>query len=196
MMTNCNMTIWWFFYGGVPTAFLARYGLAPFFRTMGIFTGNKTLTSIGNWFASTAGTFILGACLICADRRVRARHQTYFRIQNILILIAIISTVLSVAVFVGKIPADAIQPSMTSSVRSQARPIPPPMRALRPGAGYTGLEPFSLIWTLLVMTWIYLNLSFMSSSAYIGTEVKNARHLQLWSMPVTLLVVGSGCSSL
>ena len=40
MMSNWNMTMWWFFYGGVPSAFLARYGLAPFFRTMGIYTGN------------------------------------------------------------------------------------------------------------------------------------------------------------
>ena len=44
MMSNWNMTMWWFFYGGVPSAFLARYGLAPLFRTMGIYTGNETLT--------------------------------------------------------------------------------------------------------------------------------------------------------
>jgi amino acid transporter len=44
----------------------------------------------------------------------------------------------------------------------------------------------------MVMTWIYLNLSFMSSSAYIGSEVKNARKLQLWSMPATLFIVGIG----
>jgi amino acid transporter len=54
------------------------------------------------------------------------------------------------------------------------------------------MEPFSLRNTVLAMTWIYLNLSFMSSSAYIGSEVKDARRLQLWSMPVTLLVVGLG----
>ena len=44
----------------------------------------------------------------------------------------------------------------------------------------------------MVMTWIYLNLSFMTSSAYIGSEVKNARSLQLWSMPATLFIVGIG----
>ena len=44
----------------------------------------------------------------------------------------------------------------------------------------------------MVMTWIYPNLSFMSSSAYIGSEVKNARKLQLWCMPATLFIVGIG----
>src|SRR5207247_5675699 len=32
---------------------------------------------------------------------------------------------------------------------------------------------------------IYINLVFNQSSAYIGAEVKRARSLQLWSMPVT-----------
>jgi amino acid transporter len=58
-------------------------------------------------------------------------------------------------------------------------------------AGFA-LEPFSLRNTLLAMTWIYLNLSFMQSSAYIGSEVKDARRLQLWSMPATLFLVGVG----
>ena len=37
------------------SAFLARYGLAPFFRTMGIYTGQLDAHSIGNWFASQGG---------------------------------------------------------------------------------------------------------------------------------------------
>ena len=64
MMSNFNVTMWWFFYGGVPSAFLAIFGLAPFFRTMGIFTGNSGLIDVGNWFASPSGMFIFGALLI------------------------------------------------------------------------------------------------------------------------------------
>ena len=109
MMSNWNMTMWWFFYGGVPSAFLARYGLAPFFRTMGIYTGNTTLTSIGNWFTTKVGTFILGTCLIILLIVVFAiGTKTYFKIQNILILFAVASTVLTVAVFIGKVPVDSI----------------------------------------------------------------------------------------
>jgi basic amino acid/polyamine antiporter, APA family len=194
MMSNWNMTMWWFFYGGVPSAFLARYGLAPFFRTMGIYTGNSTLTSIGNWFTTKAGTFILGTCLIVLLIVVFSMGtKTYFKIQNILILFAVASTVLTVAVFIGKVPADTIHAFNVHLREVSGKAIPSAYVAQSAKeAGYAGLAPFSLFWTLMVMTWIYLNLSFMSSSAYIGSEVKNARKLQLWSMPATLFIVGIG----
>ena len=114
--------------------------------------------------------------------------------QNILILFAVASTVVTVAVFIGKVPADTIHAfneHLRSGVR-QGRSRRPTWRRRRRRNGYTGLAPTSLFWTLMVMTWIYLNLSFMSSSAYIGSEVKNARKLQLWSMPATLFIVGFG----
>ena len=185
MMSNWNMTMWWFFYGGVPSAFLARYGLAPFFRTIGIYTDNETLTSIGNWFATKTGTFILGALLIILLIVIFSLGtKTYFRIQNILILFAVASTVLTVAVLVGKVPADTISAfnEHMREVSGQADPAAYVAQSAS-DAGFTGLAPISLFWTLMVMTWIYLNLSFMSSSAYIGSEVKDARRLQLWSMP-------------
>jgi len=194
MMSNWNMTMWWFFYGGVPSAFLARYGLAPFFRTMGIYTGNTTLTDIGNWFTTKAGTFVLGTCLIVLLIVVFSLGtKTYFKIQNILILFAVASTVLTVVVFIGKVPADTIHAFNVHLREVSGKAIPSAYVAQSAKeAGYTGLAPFSLFWTLMVMTWIYLNLSFMSSSAYIGSEVKNARKLQLWSMPATLFIVGIG----
>ena len=164
MMSNWNMTMWWFFYGGVPSAFLARYGLAPFFRTMGIYTGNETLTSIGNWFTTKAGTFILGTCLILLLILVFSLGtRTYFRIQNILILVAVASTVLTVAVFIGKVPADTIHAFNEHLRTVSGKAIPSAYVATSAKeAGYTGLAPTSLFWTLMVMTWIYLNLSFMS----------------------------------
>ena len=194
MMSNWNMTMWWFFYGGVPSAFLARYGLAPMFRTMGIYTGNATLTSVGNWFTTKAGTFILGTVLIILLIVVFSiGTKTYFRIQNILILFAVASTILTVAVFIGKGQSDVLHAFNThlAGVSGKANPAAYVVQSAK-DAGYTGLSHFSLYWSLLVMTWIYLNLSFMSSSAYIGSEVKDARKLQLWSMPATLFIVGIG----
>jgi basic amino acid/polyamine antiporter, APA family len=137
--------------------------------------------------------FIFGALFISLLVYVFARGmRTFFRIQNILIIFAIISTVLSALIFVGKTQADVMaafnaylgplsgNPDLAAYVMNTAA-----------AAGFA-VEPFSLRNTVLAMTWIYLNLSFMSSSAYIGSEVKDARRLQLWSMPVTLLVVGLG----
>ena len=194
MMSNWNMTMWWFFYGGVPSAFLARYGLAPLFRTMGIYTGNQTLTDIGNWFTTKIGTFVLGTCLIVLLIVIFSiGTKTYFKLQNILILFAVASTVITVVVFIGKLPPDTIQAFNEHLREVSGKAVPSAyVTASAKEAGYTGLAPTSLFWTLMVMTWIYLNLSFMSSSAYIGSEVKNARKLQLWSMPATLFIVGFG----
>ncbi len=193
MMSNFNMTMWWFFYGGVPSAFLARYGLAPFFRTMGIFTGNLGLIDIGNWFASTWGMFIFGILLISGLIYIFARGlKNYFRVQNILIIFAIISTVLSAVVFLGKDQA-AFMAAFNHYVGSLAGKPDAANYVLQTAKeGGFALSPFSMRSTLLAMTWIYLNLSFMSSSAYIGSEVKDARRLQLWSMPATVLLVGVG----
>ena len=193
MMSNFNMTMWWFFYGGVPSAFLALYGLAPFFRTLGVFTGNLGLIDVGNWFASPAGMFIFGALLISFFVFVFARGmKTFFRIQNTLILFAILSTVLSALVFVGKTPADVAR-AFNEFVGPLAGNMQIADHVLAAGAeaGFA-VEPFSLRNTMLAMTWIYINLSFMQSSAYIGSEVKDARRLQLWSMPATVIVVGLG----
>jgi amino acid transporter len=193
MMSNFNMTMWWFFYGGVPSAFLARYGLAPFFRTMGIFTKNLGLIEVGNWFASPAGMFIFGVLLIAFLVYVfSVGMKTFFRVQNILIIFAIISTVLSVVVFLGHSQAEffAAFNRFVGPLSGQSDAAAYVLQAGK-DAGYA-TEPFSLRNTLLAMTWIYLNLSFMSSSAYIGSEVKDARRLQLWSMPVTVVVVGLG----
>lgn len=193
MMSNFNNTIWWFFYGGVPSAFLSRYGLAPFFRTMGLFTANAKLIELGNWFASTWGMFIVGFLLISLLIYVFSRGMRgFFRVQNLLIIFAIISTVLSALAFVGKNQLDVMAAFNTflgplSGKSDLAQYVMTSARELG-----NVVEPFSLKNTLLPMTWIYLNLSFMSSSAYIGSEVKDARRLQLWSMPITLLVVGLG----
>jgi amino acid transporter len=193
MMSNFNMTLWWFFYGGVPSAFLARYGLAPFFRTLGIFSGNLGLIDVGNWFASPAGMFIFGTLLIALLVYIFSQGmKTFFRIQNLLIIFAALSTILSAVVFIGKTPAD-VMAAVNRYIGPLAGNAQIAEYILQAGkdAGYV-LEPFSWRQTLLAMTWIYLNLSFMQSSAYIGGEVKDARRLQLWSMPVTVLLVGLG----
>lgn len=193
MMSNFNMTMWWFFYGGVPSAFLARYGLAPFFRTMGIFTNNPGLIEVGNWLTSPMGMFIFGALLITLLVVVfSVGLKTFFRVQNVLIIFATISTILSIVVFVGKSQADFFEAfnRFIGPLSGQADAAALVLQAGK-DAGFA-LAPFDLRNTLLAMTWIYLNLSFMSSSAYIGSEVKDARRLQIWSMPATVLLVGLG----
>jgi len=193
MMSNFNMTMWWFFYGGVPSAFLARYGLAPFFRTMGVFTNNLGLIEVGNWLTSPIGMFVFGALLITLLVVIfSVGLRTFFRVQNILIIFATVSTLLTIVVFVGKTQADFFT-AFNQFVGPLSGHADAAAFVLQAGkdAGFQ-LAPFDLRNTLLAMTWIYLNLSFMSSSAYIGSEVKDAKRLQLWSMPATVVIVGLG----
>ncbi len=193
MMSNFNVTIWWFFYGGVPSAFLALYGLAPFFRTMGIFTNNPGLIDVGNWFASPVGMFVFGTALISLLVFIFARGmKTFFRIQNLLIILAVISTVLSAVVFIGKGPADIMEAFNRFVGPISGKPDAAAYVLQAASEGGFAVAPFSLRNTLLAMTWIYLNLSFMQSSAYIGSEVKDARRTQIRSMLLTLFLVGAG----
>src|SRR5258707_4474493 len=59
-------------------------------------------------------------------------------------------------------------------------------RAVVAAASHEGFHtaPFSLYWTLIPITWIYLELVFNQSSAYIGGEVRRPGRVQLWSNPV------------
>jgi basic amino acid/polyamine antiporter, APA family len=47
---------------------------------------------------------------------------------------------------------------------------------------------FDLRNTILPMTWLYLELVFNQSSAYIGGEVRRASRVQLWSMPIAAVI--------
>jgi amino acid transporter len=191
-MANWNITIWWFFYGGVPSAFFARYGIAPMLRVLGVYTGNIGLVSASDWVSSPNGTFILGALLLFILTVIFVLGlKRFFVVQNILFFLALLSTALVIGVwlfaspgafhgaFNGTLGKVSGQTDLYAGILSSAK------------SGGFGLSPFSLYYTLLPITWIYLNLGFSFSSAYIGGEVKNAKRLQLWAAPVAILVVAS-----
>jgi basic amino acid/polyamine antiporter, APA family len=181
MMSSWNNTVWWFIYGGVPSAFFAQFGLAPLFSTIGQMAGIGWMSDLGTWFASDVGTFITGAALIVTLVAIFSRSlKLYFRIQNTLfflsliafILIAIVWTVQSKAEIMAQLGAGLGQQTLRGLGQAAAE------------AGFAAGGPFSLKWTILAGTWVYINLVFNQSSAYIGGEVKRASRLQLWSMPI------------
>jgi basic amino acid/polyamine antiporter, APA family len=180
MMSSFNNTAWWFIYGGVPSAFFAQYGLGPFLRTVGAMSGSGTLTDWGNTLVGDRGTFIAGAILILALATVFSYSLTlYFRIQNVLFLFAMASILISVVVFAVSSHADVVNGINSTygadSVKNASK------------AG-TGQAPFDLRNTILPMTWLYLELVFNQSSAYIGGEVRRASRIQLWSMPAAAII--------
>ena len=185
MMSSFNNTVWWFLYGGVPSAFFAQFGLGPFFSTIGQMAGIDWMTDLGTWFVSDWGTFITGSVLIVALVAVFSRSlRLYFRIQNTLFFISLISFVLIALVWLLR-PGSAIMASLGEGLGEGT------LRGLgetAAEAGFAAGGPFSLKWTILAGTWVYINLVFNQSSAYIGGEVRRASRLQLWSMPLAAIL--------
>ena len=86
-------------------------------------------------------------------------------------------------ILVGKNHAD-FQSSFNRTlapISGQSNTFAAVMKSAKHGGFATA--PFSLYWTLIPITWIYLELVFNQSSAYIGGEVKRPGKVQLWSMP-------------
>jgi APA family basic amino acid/polyamine antiporter len=180
MMSSFNNTVWWFIYGGVPSAFFARYGLGPFLRTVGEMSDSGTLTDWGNTLVGKRGTVIAGAILIIVLCAVFSKSlRLYFRIQNTLFLIAMTSIVLSIIVFLIEGRGDVVN-AINSTFGSGST-----SGALKSGAPQGALD---LRNTILPMTWLYLELVFNQSSAYIGGEVRRASRVQLWSMPAAAVI--------
>jgi APA family basic amino acid/polyamine antiporter len=180
MMSSFNNTVWWFIYGGVPSAFFARYGLGPFLRTVGEMSGSGTLTDWGNTLVGKRGTVIAGAILIIVLCAVFSKSlRLYFRIQNTLFLVAMTSIVLSIIVFLIEGRGDVVN-AINSTFGSGST-----SGALKSGAPQGALD---LRNTILPMTWLYLELLFNQSSAYIGGEVRRASRVQLWSMPAAAVI--------
>src|SRR5439155_20348328 len=97
MMSSWNNTFWWFLYGGVPSAFLARYGLGPLFRIIGVMTGSTAALNLSAWFVSPLGQFITGAILVIALVAIFSFGlSAYFRVQNVLFILANVALILMV----------------------------------------------------------------------------------------------------
>ena len=181
MMSSWNNTVWWFIYGGVPSAFFAQFGLAPLFSTVGQMAGISWMQSLGTWFASDVGTFVTGAALIVTLVAIFSRSlRLYFRIQNTLFFVSIIAFVLTGVIWAVSSQAEIMARLGQGLGQNTLRGL----GQAAAEAGFAGGGAFSLKWTILAGTWVYINLVFNQSSAYIGGEVKRASRLQLWSMPI------------
>lgn len=185
MMGSWNMTIWWILYGGVPSAFLATYGVAPFCRVLAVMTGNRTLINIADWAVTPTGQFVVGAILILILTTLfTIGLQSFFRVQNVLFLLAMLSVL--VVLIVGLSADVNTFPDVFNRYISALNGQPDTYQQIVSASGYVA-APFDWMNTLLPMTWIYLTMGFSFSSAYIGGEVKQAARLQTWAIPGTVL---------
>ncbi len=185
MMSNWNTTVWWILYGGVPSAFLASFGIAPLMRIIAAFTGNATVLHFADWAASPTGMFVIGAFLILILTGIFILGLgVYFRVQNVLFALAMLATVLVAVVALVRSPA-VLQSSLAQHLAALAG-RPDILEVLARESGFVP-QPFNLRNTVITMTWIYLTMGFSFSSAYIGGEVKQASKIQVWVIPGTVL---------
>ena len=189
MMSSLNNTIWWILYGGVPSAFFAYYGLTPLLRGLGVLTNNATLIRYGNDLSTPTGAFIVGTLLIIVLVTIFAMGlNLYFKIQNVLFAIAMVGILVTIGILVATSHTEFVSAfnhyigRVTGHANSYAA-----VKAAAAKGGFA-TAPFSLYWTLIPITWIYLELVFNQSSAYIGGEVKRPGRVQLWSMPFAAIV--------
>ena len=189
MMSNWNQTVWWILYGGVPSAFFAYYGLTPLLRSLGVLTNNPGLITWGDRLSTPTGAFLTGTALIVILVVIFATGMNfYFRIQNVLFVVAMLGVLLTIVLLLAKNPA-SFQSGFNHSLASTAG-TSDPYQAVITAAKKSGFTtaPFSLLWTIIPVTWIYLELVFNQSSAYIGGEVRRPGRVQIWSMPAAAII--------
>jgi len=189
MMSNWNQTVWWILYGGVPSAFFAYYGLTPLLRSLGVLTNNPGLITWGDRLSTPTGAFLTGTALIVILVVIFATGMNfYFRIQNVLFVVAMLGVLLTIVLLLSKNPA-SFQSGFNHSLASTAG-TSDPYQAVITAAKKSGFTtaPFSLYWTIIPITWIYLELVFNQSSAYIGGEVRRPGRVQIWSMPAAAII--------
>ncbi|MBO0808706.1 MAG: APC family permease, partial [Actinobacteria bacterium] len=193
MMSNWNQTIWWILYGGVPSAFFAYYGLTPLLRSLGVLANDPSLITWGDRLSTPTGAFLTGTALIVILVVIFATGLNYyFRIQNVLFVLAMLGVLLTIVLLLAKNPA-SFQAGFNHSL-SKTAGTANPYHAVMAAAGKDGYTtaPFSLYWTVIPITWIYLELVFNQSSAYIGGEVRRPGRVQIWSMPIAAVVTTGG----
>jgi basic amino acid/polyamine antiporter, APA family len=185
MMSSWNNTVWWFLYGGVPSAFFAMFGVGPFFATVGERAGVDWMARFGAWAQSPLGAFVVGTVLIVVLVALFiVGLNVYFRVQNVLFLVGLLGFVLVVVTWL----VQGSSSFAANFTENSGVALGGQLDEAAAGAGFANEGAFSLKWTLLAGTWVYINLVFNQSSAYIGGEVRRASRLQLWSMPVAALL--------
>src|SRR5512134_923194 len=156
MMSNWNQTVWWVLYGGVPSAFFAFYGLTPLFRSLGVLTGSQGLIDFGDDLSTPTGAFIAGTLLIVTLVAIFAMGlNRYFRVQNVLFVIAMIGAFLTIAILAFKSRSGFESGFNASLVDVAGEGAYGNILSAARDSGFA-TAPFSLYWTLIPMTWIYL----------------------------------------
>jgi amino acid transporter len=173
------------YYAALAASLIVTVGLSSFFATIGFITGNQTMTDWAATLSGAAGIFWAGAAvLVLAAALLTSGTRRYFSVQRILFWIAMIGTLVLIAVM-----AFGSQATFQQNL-----------------ARLTGLDYQQVIRDALAGGWISENMSFSTSfkflvwpllpllgavqSVGIGGEIKSVRRSQFYGMLGAVLSTG------
>jgi amino acid transporter len=182
-VANWNFTIWCFFYIGIPASFVSRWGLAPIFRTLGVYLHKPSLYTESQWLGSSLGISILGTLLIVVSALILVGGiRVYMRFLRLFFLVAMAGLCASLILFLINTPASA-SAALNHYVHALTGHGHTYGDILASAKGRRLNVPFSFKNTLISVTWPFVTLGFGIGSAYIGGEIKNAPRAQMIGMP-------------
>lgn len=165
------------YYAAFAAQLIVTVGFSSFFAAVGSVGGNATMLGWAAALASPDGIFWVGtAVLIAAGALLAAGTRLYFTVQKIMFVIAILGTVVTIAVLLFG-SRETFQANFASLTGLQYDAV---IEAAK-GAGWAPAA-FSWDMTIAFLVWPLLPLLGAVQSVGIGGEVKRVNRSQLFGM--------------
>lgn len=175
---------WGAFWGGAQ-------GVSAVLATLGHTIGSDALVNAGTWVASQIGSLVVGlAVILFFGAVVLGGMRIFAQVCVVIFGVGLIGTVVALIVLAVAPHDDFVRnfnSFMTSFTRDQHYYSTVIHRAQQGGVGF---GPFSLGATVLILPILAFSSLFAFGSAYVGSEVRRERQVQLLSMPLALVVLG------
>lgn len=185
-----SFAFWELYYYGVNGAFLAIFGLAPLFGTLGLQTGNEFLVDAGSWFTTAWGMFITGGVAVLSFAYILHRGMgTYFRIQRWIAYATAVSLISMIVVLILASLGILDFESNFDNLANQPGAYQAVIDAAAEGGGAIS-APFSVIESLKFLIWPAFSLWFGVAAVSFSGEIKNAQRGQLIGIPTTMITMG------
>jgi amino acid transporter len=163
----------WLFYNALAASYVTAIGLAPGLFVYGWLTGNAGLVNLAIALNEPLAQFVVGCLVIgISTMLVIVGMRAFFRVQSVILLIALAGTVVAGAVLSGAVPGD-VQTNFVNAFQASA----PKVSELSKIAS-TAAEPASPTGTVLALVWPLLSFVGCIFSVSIGGEVQQARRSQ------------------
>lgn len=174
------------YYAALAAGLIVQVGLSSFFFTIGIVSGNETMTGWSTSIATPSGVFWIGTgLLLLAGAILASGTRRYFSLQRILFAVAVLGMlVLLVAMLFGS--RDAFESNLTKLTGLNYGEV----IATASDNGYVA-SGFSFQESVKFMVWPLLPLLGAIQSVGIGGEVKKIQRSQLFGMLGAVVATGS-----